>query len=68
MKINTFFFIILIINITYQHGIHTIENDIKPNSFELFIYEKIKKYSKLNQAYIGAFIISSAPIPIYILI
>ena len=68
MKINTFFFIILIINITYQHGIHTIENDIKPNSFELFIYEKIKNYSKLNQAYIGAFIISSAPIPIFILI
>jgi hypothetical protein len=58
----------LIFNKSNQHSSHIKEEEIQPNKFELFIYEKIKSYPKLKQAYIGAFIISSAPIPIFIII
>ena len=58
----------LILNKSNQHSSHIKEEEIKQNKFEIFIYEKIKSYPKLKQAYIGAFIISSAPIPIFIII
>ena len=69
MKTSLFFILLfLILNKSNQHSSHIKEEEIKPNKFELFIYEKIKSYPKLKQAYIGAFIISSAPIPIFIII
>ena len=63
-----FFLLILIfvlINLSIEHS-----NDFnKEESFlEKYIIEKIKNLSKLQQANIGAAIISSAPIPIFILI
>ena len=66
--IKKFFLLILIfvlINLSIEHSI----NNNKEDSFlEKYITEKIKNLSKLQQANIGAAIISSAPIPIFILI
>ena len=55
----------VLINLSIEHS-----NDInKDETFlENYIREKIKNLSKLQQANIGAAIISSAPIPIFILI
>ena len=66
--IKKFFLLILIfvlINLSIEHS-----NDFnKEETFlEKYITEKIKNLSKLQQANIGAAIISSAPIPIFILI
>ena len=44
---------------------HNIENN---NKIENILYEYIKNYSKLNQGFFGAFIISTAPVPIFILL
>jgi zinc transporter ZupT len=55
------------INYSFEHGIHSDSNDIQ-KYLEKYIINKIKNFSKLQQANIGAAIISSAPIPIFILI
>jgi len=62
--------IFLLINFSFEHGVHTDENHsfFYQKYLEKFITKKIKNLSKLNQATIGAAIISSAPIPIFILI
>ena len=66
--IKKFFLLILIfvlINLSIEHS----NNFNKEETFlEKYITEKIKNLSKLQQANIGAAIISSAPIPIFILI
>ena len=55
----------VLINLSIEHSNHI----NKEESFlEKYITEKIKNLSKLQQANIGAAIISSAPIPIFILI
>ncbi|ORX81327.1 Zip-domain-containing protein [Anaeromyces robustus] len=63
-------FIFLFIDYSYEHGIHSDENHnhLYQKYLEKYITNKIKNLSKLNQANIGAAIISSAPIPIFILI
>ena len=72
MTINKkFMFLIILfysfINYSFEHGIHSDSNDIQ-KYLEKYIINKIKNFSKLQQANIGAAIISSAPIPIFILI
>jgi zinc transporter ZupT len=72
MTINKkFMFLIILfysfINYSFEHGIHSNSNDIQ-KYLEKYIINKIKNFSKLQQANIGAAIISSAPIPIFILI
>ena len=67
------FFIILIysfFNYSFGHGIHSEENHNNKYQkyLEKYITNKIKNLSKLQQANIGAGIISSAPIPIFLLI
>jgi len=66
--INLIFFFLLFINYSLEHGVHSDEHHHNHSHLEKFITEKIKHLSKLNQATIGAAIISSAPIPIFILI
>jgi len=63
-------FFLLFINNSFEHGAHLDENHSSPYQkyLEKYITSKIKNLSKLNQANIGAAIISSAPIPIFILI
>ena len=61
----------IFINYSLEHGKHSDEN--KDNNeyqkyLEKYIINKIKNFPKLYQANIGAAIISTAPIPIYILI
>lgn len=66
--IKKFFLLILIfvlINLSIEHSIN---NNKEETFLEKYITEKIKNLSKLQQANIGAAIISSAPIPIFILI
>ena len=69
---NLFLYIIIFIfiNFTLEHGIHSEEkhNNEYQKYLEKYITHKIKNLSKLQQANIGAAIISSAPIPIFILI
>ena len=72
MTINKkFMFLIIVfysfINYSFEHGIHSDSNDIQ-KYLEKYIINKVKNFSKLQQANIGAAIISSAPIPIFILI
>ncbi len=55
------------INYSFEHGIHSDNNEIQ-KYLEKYIINKIKNLSKLQQANIGAAIISSAPIPIFLLI
>lgn len=67
------FVIILIysfINYSFEHGIHSENNHNNDYQkyLEKYIINKIKNFSKLQQANFGAAIISSAPIPIFILI
>nr|AWI66801.1 ZIP Zinc transporter [Piromyces sp.] len=63
------FFFLSLINYSFEHGVHSDENhNHNHKQLEKFITDKIKNLSKLNQATIGAAIISSAPIPIFILI
>ena len=64
----TFLLILLSISFTFQHGGHMSEDDVKETPLSKFLTSKIKNFSKLQQANIGAFIISSAPIPIFFLI
>ena len=49
------------------HG-HVDEESLKDNTFTLFLQDKLKGFTKEQQAYIGAFIISSAPFPIFLII
>ena len=63
-----FLLILLSISFTFQHGGHMSEDDVKETPLSKFLTSKIKNFSKLQQANIGAFIISSAPIPIFFLI
>ena len=61
----------IFINYSLEHGKHSDEN--KDNNeyqkyLEKYIINKIKNFPKLYQANIGAAIISTAPIPIFILI
>ena len=61
----------IFINYSLEHGKHSDEN--KNNNeyqkyLEKYIINKIKNFPKLYQANIGAAIISTAPIPIFILI
>jgi zinc transporter ZupT len=72
MTINKkFMFLIILfysfINYSFEHGVHSDSNEIQ-KYLEKYIINKIKNFSKLQQANIGAAIISSAPIPIFILI
>jgi len=62
--------ILLFINYSFGHGAHFDEshNSQYQKYLEKYITSKIKNLSKLNQANIGAAIISSAPIPIFLLI
>lgn len=64
------FFLLLFINYSFEHGVHSDENHKSPYQkyLEKYIISKIRNLSKLNQANIGAAIISSAPIPIFFLI
>ncbi|OUM58435.1 hypothetical protein PIROE2DRAFT_69959 [Piromyces sp. E2] len=67
------FYLLTFINSSIEHGVHSHENhEGSSNKYqkilEKYIISKIKNLSKLNQATIGAAIISSAPIPIFILI
>ena len=53
----------------HYNNIHEHKHNIKNNNkIENILYEYIKNYSKLNQGYFGAFIISTAPVPIFILL
>ena len=65
-----FIFILLLffifINFSLEHGGG--EHKYKETYLEKYIADKIRNLSKLNQANIGAAIISSAPIPIFLLI
>jgi zinc transporter ZupT len=70
-------FFLLNIFLVFAHNINTdkhINNhhhhnhNHKTNKIENILYEYIKNYSKLNQGFFGAFIISSAPVPIFILL
>lgn len=63
-------FIFSFINYTLEHGAHSGQehNNKYQKYLEKYITNKIKNLSKLQQANIGAAIISSAPIPIFILI
>ena len=63
-------FIFSFINYSFEHGMHSEENHNNQYQkyLEKYITNKIKNLSKLQQANIGAAIISSAPIPIFILI
>ena len=71
MVFNNKFLLILVliysfINYSIEHGINLVgKND---NYLEKYIINKIQNLPKLQQANIGAAIISSAPIPIFILI
>ena len=76
MKMNKIY-IFFLINIFFVLGhkdnhynnIHEHKHNIKNNNkIENILYEYIKNYSKLNQGYFGAFIISTAPVPIFILL
>ena len=70
-KKNFLYFIILLyvfINHSLEHG-HGENTDNEYQKYiEKYIINKIKSFSKLQQATIGAAIISSAPVPIFILI
>ena len=53
----------------HYNNIHEHKHNIKNNNkIENILYEYIKNYSKLNQGFFGAFIISTAPVPIFILL
>ena len=76
MKMNKIYMFFLI-NIFFVLGhktsnydnIHDHKHNIKSNNkIENILYEYIKNYSKLNQGFFGAFIISTAPVPIFILL
>ena len=56
------------INLSIEHGHGEITDNQYQKYLEKYITNKIKLFSKLQQATIGAAIISSAPIPIFILI
>ena len=57
------------INNSFEHGIQIEENNNSYQKYlEKFVIKKIKNFSKLQQANIGAAIISSAPIPIFFII
>ena len=59
----------IIINFSLEHGKYSHDNNNDYQKYlEKYIINKIKNYSKLYQANIGAAIISTAPIPIFILI
>ena len=60
--------ILILFSYTQQHGSHIKEEDIHETLLSKFLTSKIEKFTKYQQANIGAFIISSAPIPIFFLI
>lgn len=67
----TFQFLLLILilfSYTQQHGGHIKEEDVHETLLSKFLASKIEKLSKYQQANVGAFIISTAPIPIFFLI
>ena len=68
--IYTIILIYSFINYSYEHGKHSEENNNNKYQqyLEKFLISKINNLTKLQQATIGAAIISSAPIPIFILI
>ena len=64
-----FILLILIFALIYSTMEHSGDHNNKEETYlEKYITEKIKNLSKLQQANIGAAIISSAPIPIFIII
>ena len=72
-KIYMFFLINIFLILGHKNNhyknIHEHKHNIKNNNkIENILYEYIKNYSKLNQGYFGAFIISTAPVPIFILL
>ena len=73
MKMNLKYIIILFflcVKLTFEHGISSGENNSNfiQKYLENLLTFKIKDLSKFQQANVGAAIISSAPIPIFILI
>ena len=50
------------------HGAHLNEDDIKDTFLSKYITSKIERLTKYQQANVGAFIISSAPLPIFVII
>ena len=77
MKMNKILFFLINIFFVFGHNDyihnhnhnHNHKYDIENNNkIENILYEYIKNYSKLNQGFFGAFIISTAPVPIFILL
>ena len=67
MAFNKFFLILIFFSINYSSE-HSKINNSEETFLEKYITEKIKNLPKLTQANIGAAIISTAPIPIFIII
>lgn len=63
-----FFFLFNLYSTHEHHHSHSIDNKNQETFLESFIIKNLEGFSKLTQANIGASIISSAPIPIFILI
>jgi len=72
MKMNKFLFFLINIFFVLGHNNNNIHKHNHKhnhnNKIENILYENIKNYSKLNQGFFGAFIISTAPVPIFILL
>ena len=63
-----FILFILLFNYCFEHHINYDENNKYQNYLENYIINRIKSLSKIQQANVGAAIITSASIPIFILI
>ena len=60
--------IIMCVGFVVGHGAHLNEDDIKDTFLSKYIMSKIEGLTKYQQANVGAFIISSAPLPIFVII
>jgi Cd2+/Zn2+-exporting ATPase len=59
---------IMCVGFVVGHGAHLNEDDIKDTFLSKYIMSKIEGLTKYQQANVGAFIISSAPLPIFVII